>query len=520
MAGIWVSENQYINFDEIERSSLEKEIASRSAAFDFDEIMGLLPDPDPVLTKHGGGVEILDALTSDGHLTSVMQTRKLGSLKKEYKFVPGTDENGKADAASEKLCNAFAKDMENLDLYNVVGGILDAPYYGYTPIEIIWEAKEGLLHVKELRCLPHRWFGTDEQNRFRFISKDNEEEGEEIPSGKMVFARHFPTYDNPYGLRLLSRCFWPVTFKKGGLKWWVKFLEKFGMPFLFGTYAQGTSPEEKQTLLNTLFKMVSDAVGIGPDGSTIQTIGGDFKGKGDLHKIFKDTMDAEVSKVIMGQTLTAEIGENGSYAASKTHEGVLAAYQQADQRLVQDTINKIAKYYSLVNSTGAPPQFVWFEEADPKKEFADRDKIISETGGRFTKKYFIRQYGYKDDEIDLTDQGQNMARNSNLEQSRQGLKSLQGNTALETKHGNFAQNPDFGDQVLFESQDSLDEFCEKCMGHIKPGLANTVIDIVAEAKTFDEVQDKSAPLDLSDEKFEELMANASFIADIWGRANV
>ena len=199
----------------------------------------------------------------------------------------------------------LSEDLEKLNLYNILSGILDAPFFGFSPIEILWEAKNSALRIKDLKVLPNRWFGFDDKNRPRFRSLANPWEGDRLPFGKFVFAKHFPTYDNPYGLRLLSRCFWPVMFKKGSIKFWVKCLEKYGMPFLFGKHAKGAGLEEKQALLSGLIKMVQDGVGIGPEGSSVELLGGGAKSKssGDAHERFTLAMDAEISKVVVADII-------------------------------------------------------------------------------------------------------------------------------------------------------------------------------------------------------------------------
>ena len=408
MPGLYVSPNKYLEFEEKPAvAELESEIASRSAAWDFYGLIGLLPDPDPILAKRGDGAEILDGLTADGHVMSVIQTRKLGTLKKEFRWQPGVVGDKEPDQAAKKLSAMLAEDMAQFSLYDLLSEVLDAPYFGLTPIEINWVSGQGGMRISKLRGLPHRWFGFSEENDPRFISKNNPWEGEELPYGKFVFARHFPTYDNPFGLRLLSRCFWPVMFKKGGWKFWVKFIEKYSMPFLLGRYRQGASPAEQAEVLAKLAAMVQDAVAAVPEGTTVEPLSiGDKAGSSDLYLRFSGAMDAEISKVIMGQTLTAEVGDKGSYAAAKTHENVLDVYREADQRLVKATMDAIGLVYATVNAPGVPaPTFSWFEEEEPQQEFADRDKTLTDSGVKFKKPYYVRRYGLKEDEFDIADCG-------------------------------------------------------------------------------------------------------------------
>ena len=405
--GIWVNEKTFIEFGESAANhALSEDIASRQTAWDYSGLIGLLPDPDPVLARRGDSAEILDSLTADAHLCSVIQTRKVGTLKREIKWEAGCEQGAEPTTAAKKLCDALVEDYKNIDLYNLVAQILDAPLYGYMPFELSWQPGRGRIRLVKITSKPHRWFGFDEEtNNPKFISQAAPWDGEELPWGKFVIARHFPSYDNPYGLRLLSRCFWPVTFKRGGLKFWVTFAEKFGIPFMLGRYPKGTGTSEQADMLSKLVAMVQSAVAVLPEGSTVEKLGGgsDSKGSSDLFDRLISVMDKEISKVIVGQTLTAETSDKGgAYAQSKTHENVLADYQDSDQQLVKSVLNRIAKLYAEINSPGTePPQMKWFEEEEPKKDFADRDKTLSATGLKFTRSYYRRQYNLADDDFDL-----------------------------------------------------------------------------------------------------------------------
>lgn len=142
---------------EVDRQTLSGELATREASWDYAGMMGMLPDPDPVLRKlWDGGVQALEELTGDGHLISVIQSRKLGTLKKEFRFEPGSLSGEEPSAAAKQLCADLIEDLEQVDLYNLVSGILDAPLYGMTPIEIIWKPGEHHPRIADLVAKPAR----------------------------------------------------------------------------------------------------------------------------------------------------------------------------------------------------------------------------------------------------------------------------------------------------------------------------------------------------------------------------
>lgn len=443
--GIWIGPDQFMNFSEtIDRTALVENIASREAAWDWSGMVGLLPDPDPVLQALGDGVEVLERLTADGHLCSVIQTRKLGTLKKEFKFEPYSLKGEKPSPAAVKLRDDLVEDLERVNLYDLISGILDAPLYGMTPIEVKWKADNGRVQIDDIEVKPARWFGFNDENNPRFISTNNPWDGEEIPFGKFVFARHFPTYDNPYGLRLLSRCFWPAIFKKGGMKFWVTLAEKYGMPFLVGQYGKGTTPTEQQEMLGNLSKMVRDAVAVIPQGGSVEILESKGGGKAEIHSGLVSAMNGEMSKVIMGQTLTAEVGSSGSYAAGKVHENTLEDFRHGDQKLVKTTMEEIAWLYGQVNAPGVPtPTFVWHEEDDPKKDFADRDKTLSEGGVKFTKSYYKRTYNLQDGDFELTEPATNKPETDDFAEGDRFTPEQQ---SLE----------DFADQVVSQGGEALE----------------------------------------------------------------
>jgi len=509
--GIWINEHTFVDFSETaSRRGLGEEIASRQTAWDYSGMLGLLPDPDPILAKRGDSAEILDGLTSDAHLCSVIQTRKLGTLKREIKWEAGAEGDAEPTPEAQALRDNLVADLVEIDTYTLVSQILDAPLYGFVPFELSWKAKDGHIRLTNITAKPHRWFGFDEvTNAPKFISMANPWDGEELPYGKFVLARHFPTYDNPYGLRLLSRCLWPVTFKRGGLKFWVTFTEKFGIPFLMGRYPKGTGAADQQAMLDKLAAMVQSAVAVLPEGSSVELLGagGNSKGSSDLFDRLVSVMDKEMSKVIMGQTLTAETSDKGgAYAQSKTHADVLADYQDSDQRLVKNVFERIAKLYAAVNASGvAAPTMDWFEEEDAKKEFAERDKTLSDTGVKFTKNYYQRQYDLQEDDFELDNSTTAAGQGDNP--TKTGANAPQ----------EFAEPEDTSDLAeLLTAKMAVEADPEIAL------MVQTVRELVMSADSLEDIRDGLLGLypEMHTEKLSQLMELALSGADLAGRMTV
>lgn len=380
--------------------SLLDDIATREAAGEyFLNYLGVLPDPDPVLRKLGDDAAILADLEADDQVTAITMARKNRVLKRrDYQFKPGRLKDETASPEAESLCARLVKDLESLTMRDVISGILQAPFHGLAVLEITWAPSGGWWHIANVEAKPSRWFGFDDQNRFVFKGVYSAEP-RLVPEEKFLVVRHYPTYENPYGLRLLSRCLWPVAFKKGGLKFYTRFLEKYGNPWAVGYAPGGASAAEMDKMAAQLAKMVREATAVLPYGSKLE-LASATGGQGDQHERYLKRMDAAISKVLMGNTLSSEIGDKGSYAAAETHKEVADDFAEADADLVVTALNDLAWFYARVNvgDRVLAPQFEYEEPAD-LDQLAGLDGKLHRLGVRFTAKHFTDKYSLAEDEF-------------------------------------------------------------------------------------------------------------------------
>ena len=47
---------------------------------------------------------------------------------------------------------------------SLISGILDAPFYGMVPLELIWDFTAGWWHLKDIKPRPYHWFAFDLHN--------------------------------------------------------------------------------------------------------------------------------------------------------------------------------------------------------------------------------------------------------------------------------------------------------------------------------------------------------------------
>lgn len=488
--GIWIAPNEFVSFASGQSvGNLTKMFASRHKSWDPASALSYyLPDPDPILRKQGQDLQIYKDLLTDAHVGSVADSRKAGVLTQEWKI-----ERGKANSRRHSFIESV---FASLDVYRIITEILDAPLFGYTPLEILWEKRDGLIAPMSVVGKPPEWFRFSPENELLFISKENTN-GEPVPPLKFLLAQNDPSYQNPYGKRVLARCFWPVTFKRGGYKFWAMFLEKYGMPLLVGTYPSGTDETKINEMLGMLEDMIQDAVAVMPEGSQVTSIEPSSSGGTRSYREFLAFGNMEISKAILGQTLTTEMQSSGSYAAAQTHFAVRREIVEGDKRIVEETMNGLISFlYELNFGKDEPkPAFKLYEQKEVQKDRAERDQILSHTGVRFTKKYYSREYDLREEDFDLVEPGPE-----------------------EGGHREFAETRSQKSLVKFE--DALGDMDEELQSQAEAAL-DVVFSLAEKAESFSEFSEKLAQAypELDTESLSKQLEKAGFIAQVWGGMN-
>jgi phage gp29-like protein len=205
--------------------------ATRRRANEFVRLMRTLPDPDPVLRAMGRDITTLQDLLTDSHLESVWSVRCSAASGAEW-FCSAGGGGVKEKAAAA----AFAEELGALDVPRIIEEMMDAVAYGYAPLEVIWKAEGGRWGIGDIAGKPPQWFEFDQENQLVF--KTGVIGTEELPANRFLIARHRPSYVNPYGVKVFSKCYWPCTFKRNGFQWWTVFVEKYGGSVLIWKISQ------------------------------------------------------------------------------------------------------------------------------------------------------------------------------------------------------------------------------------------------------------------------------------------
>ncbi|EII2806807.1 DUF935 family protein [Salmonella enterica subsp. enterica serovar Java] len=384
--GIYVSPTQFVSFAERDKRRLTDEIASRgNTVWGFGSFFGMLPNPDPILKAAGMDIRAYRDMRSDPVVGSAIRRRKSAVKALERGFNEGDTDT--------PVCEFLKDMMASWNMDAIIGGLLDAPLYGYQPAELMWAKDSGRFVVSNIVTKPPEWFHFDTDNQLRFRGNNGPAEGILPPDYKFVCPAQDATYDNPYGFPDLSMCFWPALFKKHGWRFWMTFVEKYGTPWVVAKHATGQNASPINELMSKLEVMVQDAIAVIPNDSSVEILEPGSKGaSSDIYQQMITMARAEISIALLGQNQTTEAETNKASAQAGLE--VANDIRDGDATIVAGAINQVLRYAAELNF-GDVPVPVWnlWEQETIDDTQAKRDLTLSQTAGFFSEQYYQREYG-------------------------------------------------------------------------------------------------------------------------------
>lgn len=375
--------------------------------FNYENLL----DPDKILAENNYDYSILRDLMSDPHLIAAIQQRKMQVMQMGWE-VENTE--------NEELKIEILEMLRRLPLQQIMNEILNAIYYGFVVMEIVWKIEGGKYVPAHIKAKPQEWFIFTKDSELRLRKRINGnyifEEGEKLPKYKFLLIQNQPSYSNPYGEKILSKCYWPVILKREAMEFWQLMVERFGMPYIVGRSSIGSTPQEREELLEELEKMAEDLITVIDADKTIELIENPKYEAGELYDKLLNFYNSEISKAVLTVTLTTDVGKVGSYKAADIHREMLSYIGVSDKKLVEKAINDTIRYYCILNHgvEEAPTVKLTKKEA-VVEESAERDKILSEIGVEFTKEYFMKRYNLSERDFRLV--------NRELKSKKEKLKS-------------------------------------------------------------------------------------------------
>ena len=284
--------------------------------------------------------ELFDQMEEkDAHLLGESEKRRNAILDVDFTVTPASE-----DSRDVKVAEFVQEYFDNsTDWDDTIVSMQDSVGKGFSVLEIHWDVSSGQAMPKDLEFIEQKRFiftdTTGYLRKYPLLLSDANMMGDEIPAWKVLFHRYGGKAGHAARSGIYRVCAWMYLFRNYALKDWMTFLEVFGMPLRLGKYDAAASKEDKDALIAAIRSLGSDAAGIISKNTEIEFVEAVKSGtKGDNpYLAMAEFCGKEMSKAILGQTLTADVGDTGSYAAANTHNEVRLDLAKADTRALSAT---------------------------------------------------------------------------------------------------------------------------------------------------------------------------------------
>lgn len=272
----------------------------------------------------------------DQHYASVLGIRKR-AISGVEPTVTAASESAQdvkiADAVREKLA-------EHEGFADLIEDMLDALGKGFSQTELIWDRSKTEWWINEFVHRDPRFFQFDRETgrEIRLVDEADMVDGVQLDPFKWISHRA----KLKSGLTIRGGLARLVAFgwicKAYTVKDWMSFVELYGLPMRLGRYGPSATADDVDTLFRAVSNIGTDAAAVLPESMRIdfQEIAG---GQGnDIFENFARWTDEQVSKAVLGQTMTSDNGS--SMAQAEVHNEVRHDVAKADARGVTGTLNR------------------------------------------------------------------------------------------------------------------------------------------------------------------------------------
>jgi len=244
-----------------------------------------------------------------------------------------------ADGVPSKIVDAVKGLVEEPLFDEMVASLQDAIAKGYSASEIMWDYQDRVLKPVAYAWRDPRFFQFDRVSLAELrLAADFSMDGVELPLFK--FIRHMPRSKMGVPLRggVARAACWAFMIQSFGLKDWAAFSEIYGLPIRLGKYGPSASKNDIRTLLRAVRSIASDAAAVIPAGMEMEFIKVEGSHGGAVFGELIGYCDRSISKIIVGQTMTADDGSSQSQAT--VHNEVRLDILRADGKSTGATITR------------------------------------------------------------------------------------------------------------------------------------------------------------------------------------
>jgi phage gp29-like protein len=301
-----------------------------------------------------------DIVLTDSHIQTEIAKRKGAVLGDQFRVIP-YDKKVPADVETAKFIeqqiNAVPGWLKSL------ADLLDGFLWPVAVAEKIFVPSRSGFQLVELAQVPQFLFDYSDGYLKIRETKETGEPGDNCfdpdPNRYIVHRGHMLSSPDHFGGPMRSLIYWWLA-SVMTRDWWVRFLERFGAPFIVGKY-DTSNPNDKAICLAAM-RQATRTFGIVVSRDTEIEIQEATQASGDAFGAFQAIAQREKSKLIVGQTLSTQTDSTGMGSGVANLQGdVREDLRKLDATMLAATIRDqlIKQICSINRLPGRPPYIMW-----------------------------------------------------------------------------------------------------------------------------------------------------------------
>jgi len=311
-------------------------------------ISGIVQDPDYAVRKDP---RIYERMMRDPQIYYCLMVRRASISSLPWVIRPRMELS--QDKMAKRIAAAAEHRLKQIPRFSeLIDNIMDAILPGMSINELVWKVEaKGEYVVKDHFPINKDRIKFTRSGDIRLLSPQSPTSGQAVPPYK--FIRHtFNVTDGSwrkpsdigysyYGKGLADTPLYHYFhFKMMALKYLLKEMEKYGMPFkILYTGPQNAALSDKLHEIMLALKNDSVVSVPGKKGEVNVDVARATPSK-NLFITFVDYTDRLITKAILGQELMTEMPGVGSYAAAEVHKSVFGLINVRDRTQVKDTLDR------------------------------------------------------------------------------------------------------------------------------------------------------------------------------------
>jgi hypothetical protein len=336
----------------------------------------------------------------DEDVGNALDGLKLSVMERSTSVLPANDKDSLAVDVKE-----FVEDqLTCVNFDEVLDCVLDAPGYGFSVQEMIFDTSEGQAQLMDINDCPQELFLFGDRwhpqiGQLELLDNPWASGGTPVPEQKFLIFSYRKRSRNRMGRPLLKEVFWPSWFKRNIQRLWVQFAEK-GPGTAVVHYNDPDNESDRKRAVEIAQALIDNVAIAVPHGFEFEPEMLKIARAQDpkVYQAFFEKMQHSIMRRIQGETLTTFGSEDGrgSQAQGKTHADTFDTRSVSLSKAVMSVVNdQLVRPLVLWNYGPNAPMPRWMIETKTGEDLGNRLEIdmgLQSMGKKFTVGYISQRY--------------------------------------------------------------------------------------------------------------------------------